>query len=383
MMGIMWTFQYLRRIDPKSFITVLILMGISLVILSSYSVAPTGLDLTEEPFFTPIVWSQIKRFALGFGVYFFCAAFDYNKLREWTWLLYCGMLVTLVGVFFTDAVAGVHRWYKVPLIGVGFQPSEYSKLIVVLALAWFLERTKERSHLLRTAIEGGIIVLIPFALILKQPDLGTALVLYPVTIVMFYFGGLHPWVVRSMSALAIMGLSIVLTIFLGIVDHEEAKPFATKFLKNYQYDRLDPNTHHQKAAVTAIAIGGVTGAGWRKGTYTNGGWLPMPVTDSVFPAFGEEFGLLGLLALISLFYTLVYLGFQVITVAKDSFGRLLAAGVSTYLAIHVLVNIGMMCGLLPITGVPLTLVTYGGSAVFSSMAALGILQSIYSRRFMF
>jgi len=127
----------------------------------------------------------------------------------------------------------------------------------------------------------------------------------------------------------------------------------------------------------------MTGTGWRKSEYTSGGWLPASYTDSVFPAFGEEFGFLGLLFLLALFYSLIYFSFQVAAVAKDPFGRLLSAGIAVYLAMHILMNIGMMSGFLPITGVPLVLVTYGGSSILSTMTALGILQSIYSRRFMF
>jgi rod shape determining protein RodA len=220
-------------------------------------------------------------------------------------------------------------------------------------------------------------------LILKQPDLGTACVLYPVTLVMFYFGDLHPFVVRSMTWCGAMILGLVLVIFLGVVSHNDIKPYVTPFLKEYQFDRLDPNTHHQKAAISAIAMGGVKGTGWRKSEFTALGWLPAAYTDSVFPAFGEEFGLIGMLFLMALFYALIYFGFQVTVVAKDHFGRLLSAGITVYLAMHIIVNIGMMCGVLPITGVPLVLVTYGGSSIFVTMAALGVLQSIYSRRFMF
>jgi rod shape determining protein RodA len=175
----------------------------------------------------------------------------------------------------------------------------------------------------------------------------------------------------------------VVLIFLGVLPHEEVRPYVTHLLKSYQFDRLDPNTYHQKAAVTAIALGGLTGKGWRKSDYTGGGWLPAPYTDSVFPAFGEEFGFLGLLLLLVLFYALIYFSFQVTAVTTDPFGRLLSAGITVYLTMHMLVNVGMMSGLLPITGVPLVLVSYGGSSILSTMTALGILQSIYSRRYMF
>ena len=378
----MWSHLYLTRIDIRVIPVVLALMMISVLVISAYT-SDNSLDQIDETFFTHLVRVQLQWFAIGWGVFLFFAGFDYNKLREWTWFLYLIMIFLLIGLFFTDPIQRVHRWYRLPFINYSFQPSEYTKLIVVITLSWFLERRKAKSSQLSTAFFGGLIVGIPFILILKQPDLGTALILFPTALAMFYFGDLHPAVVKFMTWSAGIAFIAVSLIFLGIVSHDELRPYATKFLKDYQYERLNPNTHHQKAAITAIAVGGLTGTGWKKSEFTGGGWLPAPYTDSVFPAFGEEFGFVGLIFLMVLFYALIYFSFQVTVVAKDHFGRLLAAGVTVYLAMHVLMNIGMMCGFLPITGEPLILVTYGGSSILSTMTALGILQSIYSRRFMF
>jgi len=377
----MWNYRYLTRIDFRVIPLLLGLMLISLLVISSHTAHHN--ELQAESFFTPLVRSQLQWFFIGSLLYLFMAGFDYNKLREWTWIFYGIMILALIGLFFTDGIQRVQRWYRIPLIGISIQPSEYAKLIVVIALSWFLERRASKSSSLSTAFMGGIIVGIPFILILKQPDLGTALVLFPITLVMFYFGDLHPLVVKGLTIAGGIALVFIALIFLGVLPHEELRPYATLFLKNYQFDRLDPNTHHQKTAATAIALGGLTGTGWRKSEYAGGGWLPTPYTDSVFPAFGEEFGFIGLLLVMVIFYALIYFSFQVTAVAKDHFGRLLSAGITVYLAMHILVNIGMMSGFLPITGVPLVLITYGGSSVLSTMAALGILQSIYSRRFMF
>lgn len=377
----MWTHRYLSRIDFRLIPVILGLMFISLLVVSSFSV--DGVTDADESFFTPLVRQQIRWFFIGGIVFILFAGFDYNKLREWTWLLYGIIIILLVGLFFTDAIQRVHRWYRISWLHVSFQPSEYAKLIVVFTLSWFLERHQSAAASWSTALFGSLIAGIPFLLILKQPDLGTALVLFPITLVMFYFGGVRPSVVKVMTFGAGIALALVAVIFLGIIPHEEIRPYATKVLKEYQFDRLDPHTHHQKAAATAIALGGLTGQGWRSSEFTGGGWLPAAYTDSVFPAFGEEFGFFGLLLLLVLFYALIYFSFQVTAVASNQFGRLLSAGISVYLAMHILVNIGMMSGFLPITGVPLVLVTYGGSSVLSTMTALGILQSIYSRRFMF
>ena len=186
-----------------------------------------------------------------------------------------------------------------------------------------------------------------------------------------------------MSLLGLGGLAFVSLIFLGIISHEEIRPYVTKIIKDYQFERLNPNTYHQKAALTALSLGGVTGSGWGKSEFTGRQWLPAAHTDSVFASYGEEFGLMGVFILLLLFFGLLYFSFQVTALAKDHFGRLLSAGISVYLAMHMIVNMGMMSGFLPITGVPLVLISYGGSSIIATMAALGILQSIYSRRFMF
>ncbi len=376
----MWSARYLARLDFRVLPVILSLMVISLLVISSYTVDP---DNSEDIFFTPIVRTQIQWFFIGTLLYFFCAGFDYNKLREWTWILYALVILSLIGLFFTDSIQRVHRWYRIPFLNISFQPSEYDKLVVVITLSWLLERRLPLASEWSTVFFAALVVGIPFILILKQPDLGTALVLFPISLVMCYFGNLRPSVIKGMTCIGGLALFLVALLFLGILPHETIRPYATVVLKDYQFDRLNPATHHQKAAAIAISLGGVTGSGWRKSEFSGKGWLPAPYTDSVFPAFGEEFGLMGLLLLLVLYYALIYFSFQVTDVAKDSFGRLLSAGVTVYLAMHILVNIGMMCGFLPITGVPLVLVTYGGSSILVTMMALGILQSIYSRRFMF
>ena len=290
-------------------------------------------------------------------------------------------MLLLIGLFFFPSVQNVHRWYR--LGPVAFQPSEYAKLVVVLVLSLFLEGEGKKARTWRSTLWAVMIVMVPFLLILKQPDLGTALVLFPIALVMFYFGGVKRRVVVTLTVLALCGFALISALFLGILPHEEFRPIATKVMKDYQYERLSPHTYHQNAAETAIALGGIKGSGWRKSEFTGHQWLPAAHTDSVFPAFAEEFGLLGVLFLLAVFFGLIHLSFQVAAVAPDLFGRFLAAGIAVYLAMHILVNLGMMCGFLPITGVPLVLISYGGSSVLATMTALGILQSIYSRRFMF
>lgn len=356
-------------------------MLISILVISA-TTGDLG-EIGEDTLFTKTSKNQIRAFGLGWIAYFFFAGLDYRKLKKWTWFGYCAMILMLLGLFFMPAVHNVHRWYRIPGIPFDIQPSEGAKLIVVMALSLYLENKGRYTERAGVTIKSLLIVFIPLLLILRQPDLGTALVLYPIALVMFYFGGIKKWVVRWMSILALGALIFISLMFLGFIDHEGFRPFATKVIKEYQYERLNPHTYHQEASQTAIALGGMMGSGWHKSEFTGQQWLPAAHTDSVFAAFSEEFGLMGVFFLLLFFFGLLYFSFQVTAVAADRFGRLLSAGITTYLAMHMIVSMGMMCGFLPITGVPLMLITYGGSSVLSTMTALGILQSIYSRRFMF
>jgi rod shape determining protein RodA len=378
-MQFMWNSRAILRIDFRILPLVVCLMGISLLVISSMT---ANLEGERFIFWTPLVKTQVRWCCLGWAVFFLAAGFDYRKLRDWGVVLYLAIVVLLMGLFFVSPIQNVHRWYRIAGL-ISFQPSEQAKLILVVFLGWFLEKKGTCVDSLQTALQMGILVGVPFLLILKQPDLGTALILYPIALVMGYFGGIHRSVMKVLIGCGMAVLFLVMLMFMGILSHEQMRPAFTSVIKPYQYERLNPDTYHQKAAQTAIAIGGLTGTGWHKSEFSGKKWLPAAHTDSVFAAFGEEFGFVGIAFLLFLFYALIYFSFQVAAVARDPFGRFLAAGLAMYLAMHVMVNIGMMCALLPISGVPLIFVTYGGSSLLTTMATLGVLQSIYSRRFMF
>lgn len=372
---------YVRRLDYRIFPLLLLLMIVSLLVIAS---ADQSSAYLESPvLFTPLVLRQLLFFGIGWVWFFFLSYYDYRKLRQHCLFIYIGIVILLLGLFFTEPIQNVRRWYRLPLINFGLQPSEYAKLALVITLSYFLEKHADHVKKLSTVFQACLIVLIPFALILKQPDLGTSLVLLPITLVMFYFGGIHRRVIVLMGIGGIILFSFVVSMFLGILSHEKVKPLATTVMKEYQYERLNPDNYHQRSAQIAIALGSLTGSGWGQSDYTAKHWLPFADTDSVFPAFTEQFGFIGAFLLLLVFFGLIHFSFQVIAVAKDLFGRLLSSGIAVYLAVHVIINIGMMCGLLPITGVPLLLISYGGSSVMATMMAFGILQSVYVRRFMF
>lgn len=359
-------------------IIIFILMVISLCIISSMS---SGYE--DQMFLTALTSKQIKYFCIGWVFFFFFAGLDYHKLREWTWIFYLLSIFLLIGLYLVSPIQNVQRWFRIPILGMSFQPSELTKLAVVLTLAWYLEKKAESSHLLSTAFGLMWIVGIPFLLILKQPDLGTAIVLIPITLSMAYLGGVHKKLLKTGVVFFSLFFILLSSVFLGFFSHQEMKPFMLTFLKPYQYERLNPETYHQTAAQVAISLGGAFGEGWRESEFSKRQYLPAATTDSVFPAFCEEFGFLGAVFLLSFYFILIYFCMQTGFHCKDRFGRYLVSGIAIYLAMHILINVAMMCGFLPITGVPLVLLTYGGSSIMTTMIALGIVQSIYSRRFMF
>jgi rod shape determining protein RodA len=375
----MWDHRALLKLDIKMIISIIALMMISLIVISSM----TDISLEKNIFFTSYVKSQIQWFCLGWIVFLFFAGFDYRRFYQISLLLYILMIFLLLGLYIAKPIQSVHRWYRLPIININIQPSEFAKIIVVMTLGWFLEKNDNHKDRLSTILKLLFIVGLPFLLILKQPDLGTALVLYPITLIMFYFANINKKVINAMLLSGLSMIFLVVLIFTNILSHENLKPYFTKVIKEYQYARFNPKTYHQNAAKTSIALGGVTGSGFKKSEFASQKWLPAAHTDSVFPAFSEEFGLIGVIFLLFIYYMLVHVSFAVIIYAKDYYGRLIASGIAVYLAMHIIVNITMMCGFLPISGVPLILVTYGGNSVLTTMASLGILQNIYTRRFVF
>jgi len=356
-------------------------MLISLLVISATSTGER--QRADASFFTPLVKSQLQWFGIGGLGYLFFAGINYHKLREWSWIFYLSTILMLMGLFFIDPINNVHRWYRIPLTGMGIQPAECAKLSLILTLSWFIEKKGRAVDRWCVFFQSMPLVLIPCVLVLKQPDLGSALVFYPITLGMFYFCGVNRKIVAILSGIGLTILGITALIFLEVIPPEGTRFFFKYFLKDYQYARLNPSTYHHRAAQTAIALGKWVGSGFRQSVFSGDGCLPAASTDSVFPAFTEEFGFLGAFFLLSLFFVLIYYTFQVVATARDCFARALSSGIAIYFATHVVLNIGMMCGFLPITGVPLLLITYGGSSVLWTMIALGILQSIYARRYMF
>ena len=342
------------------------------------------------------------------------AYLDYHHLKKAAPVLYIIMILMLAAVIFAGVKGlGAQRWFQ--LGPLSFQPSEFAKIIMVVALAtFFTERPKIEGKLDTASLL--FMVGLPFLLIFKQPDLGTALVFLVILIGMLAYSWADPRLLiflvtplisillRPMLAVWIVYLlALALTLFLTRATFWDwllifglnlvvgiAVPFIWHMLKPYQQQRiitfLDPSVdpygagYHSLQSIIAIGSGGFFGKGFLHGTQTQLQFIPEQHSDFIFSAIGEEFGLLGALVVLSLFFVIVWRAFTIAAEAEEIFGGLLAAGVGSMTAFHAFANIGMTVGMLPVVGVPLPFVSYGGTSLVMNMAAVGILQSIYMRR---
>jgi len=326
---------------------------------------------------------QIYWVILGLVIFTLMSNFNYRRLWDITYFLYIFAVFLLFLVFILGAIRlGAQRWLR--MAWFNFQPSEIAKLIIVIFLARYFSKSfaeevsfsARRLGLLRSLFIPFIFIAIPMGLIVEQPDLGSGVMVLLIFLAMLYIAGVK---------LKYLFLSL-LAAFLSL-------PFMWHFLKDYQKDRLmvflNPNIDPLGAGYTiiqskiAIGSGGIFGKGWLSGTQSQLRFLPESHTDFIFATFAEEWGLLGSIVLLVLYYVLISEGIKIALRTSDRFGRLLAFGISLMLTIQACVNIAMNLGLAPIVGLPLPLMSYGGSSVVTTFIALGILANIDKTRTIF
>ena len=313
---------------------------------------------------------QVAWVLLGCAIYVTATFFEYRRLRSVAPALYVGMLVMLVAVHLVGHTAlGARRWLA--LAGFPLEPSELSKLVLVIVVAAYLSRWERISW----RVFAGALALVgaPAGLVVTQPDLGTTLVLIAVAFGVLFLAGARPAQLTSLLAAGTLAL-----------------PLLPHILRGYQRRRLeiflDPSQdplgagYNLLQARIAVGSGGLFGRGWLHGLQGQLGFVPERATDFVFATFAEEFGLFGSLVLLTLFGTLLIRVLRSATVSPDRFGGLLAGGTFVMVLVQVVENVGMNIGLLPIAGIPLPLISYGGSATITTLAALGLVQSVTVRR---
>jgi rod shape determining protein RodA len=358
----------LRRLHFPSAIAMLCLMVVGVVFV--YSAGYRGEDQPDAGFHRrQIVWCVI-----GVGVFVGAAVADYRRVGAQAAGLYlAGIAALVIVLLFGMRVYGARRWLD--LFGQRVQPSEFAKLATILALARYLSRPQVNPRAFSTVTVSILLVGIPFLLIAAEPDLGSAAALAPVAVVLLIVAGV-PW-----KTLGGLGLAAVVALPLGW--------FA---LGGYQRDRLlvfldpgrDPLGAGWNSIQSAIAVGsgGLQGKGFLRGTQNVLGFLPRTVapTDFIFSVIAEEKGFVGSAALLGLYAILMAGGLRAAARARDKFGQLWAAGLTALLFFHVFTNIAMTIGLMPVTGLPLPFVSYGGSFMTAAALAAGEIQSVYIRR---
>ena len=339
----------------------ILLCGFGLVVLYSAS----GQDMGQ-------IQRQLIRLGLAFAVMIVMAQVPPSQIRRWSPGLFGIGLILLIAVLVAGQMGkGAQRWLDLGLFR--FQPSELTKLAVPMMIAWFLAEKSLPPGWKRLAIAAGMI-LVPVLLIAKQPDLGTSLLVASAGIFVLFLAGLS-W--------RFIGGMIITAIPLGWVVWQWG-------MRDYQRDRvltfLDPERdplgtgYHIIQSKIAIGSGGLYGKGWLNGTQSHLEFLPERTTDFIFAVLSEEFGLAGILLLLTLYLLIILRGLYIATRAQDTYSRLLGGALTLVFFVYLFVNTGMVSGILPVVGVPLPLVSYGGTSLVTIMAGFGILMSIHTHR---
>lgn len=347
------------HIDPQLLSGALILCGLGLVVL--YSAGDQSMDVMVR---------QTIRICVGIVTMILVAQISPARLARWAPLLYALGIVLLFAVFLFGTGRSANRWLHIGI--VQFQPSEMMKIVVPVTIAWFLF-DKVLPPNLRTTIVAMLLVLVPGFLIIRQPDLGTALLVMAAGLFTLFFAGIS-W--RWIFSAAGIGLLVAPLGWFLLHDYQRQRILT---LFDPQRDPLGTGYHIIQATI-AVGSGGISGKGWLHGTQSHLEFLPERATDFIFAVYCEEFGFIGVIILLAAYAMVLARSLRIALSAQDSFGRLLAASLTMTLFIYVFVNMGMVTGQLPVVGIPLPLVSYGGTSLVTILAGLGILMSIHTHK---
>jgi rod shape determining protein RodA len=319
---------------------------------------------------------QMYWIAGGVIAMFIFAKIDYHKLIDWVPWAYGVCLVSLVAVKLVGTkVLGARRWIRIG--PMHFQPSEWVKLILILAVARYFANLGGRSLTWRDIFKAFALVGLPMLLVLVQPDMGTALTYTPILIAGLFLGGIN---IRQ--ALVLMACGSVLIVG-AWTSGKVLKPYQKARLTSFINPDNDPkgSGYQIRQSLIAVGSGGIWGKGAAKGTQTQGDFLPIPHADFIFAAFGEEHGFVGAVFVLLLYFSILMRLIQNAQTAADLPGSLIIMGIVAVLTFQIAVNVGMVIGFMPVTGIPLPLMSYGGSSVLFTFLALGVMMNVRMRRF--
>ena len=371
-----------------------------------YSATMANPAMAALPWYDQSWVRQIVWYALGIGAGAALCALDYHTLARWSFVAYWVTIFFLLIVLIPHIGSmrfGARRW--IDFGPFQFQPSEFAKLAFILALAHFLSRPPDELRLPLNFWKGLGLLLLPFLLTLKEPDLGSALVMLPTGLVMMFVGGTPKryllklvGVVGLLGALFLVDVLFVppgwwqismepyqrdrLLVYFGRDFTAFAPPNATPAELDRLRERQRDRSHNVRQASISVGSGGLLGKGWRHGTQYALGFLPRAVAhnDFIFSVIAEEEGFVGSVVVLALYAVVLFCGLRIAGQARDRLGKLVAVGVVTLIFSHVFINIGMNIRIMPVTGVPLPLLSYGGSSVLGSLIAIGLMQNVHIHR---
>lgn len=350
------------HIDGLLLLLLLTLGSVGLFVL--YSASGKSWDLLIK---------QASSFGMGLGAMFVLAQIEPRFLARWVPLGYLiGVALLVVVDVMGHNAMGATRWINIPGV-IRFQPAEFMKLLMPMTIAWYLSK-RSLPPGFKHSVVGLALIVVPFVLILKQPDLGTAMLVLASGAFVLFVGGLRwRWIIMAVSAAVPVAVGMWY-----FVMHDYQKQRVLTFL-DPESDPLGSgwNIIQSKAA---IGSGGVFGKGWLLGTQSHLDFLPESHTDFIIAVLGEEFGLVGVCLLLVLYLLVIYRGLVITAQAQTLFGKLLAGSITMTFFVYVFVNIGMVSGLLPVVGVPLPFISYGGTSLVTLMSGFGVLMSIHTHR---
>lgn len=349
------------HLDAPLLVALLIVAGGGLFVLYSAS----GENLSQ-------VTRQGMRLAISFSVMLVIAQLSPQTLRRWSPRVFVfGVLLLLAVLLIGEIGKGAQRWLDLGF--VRFQPSELMKIAVPMMVAWHLSDAALPPTRWRLLI-SALLIAVPVAMVIKQPDLGTAVLIGSAGFFTLFLAGLR-W--RLLLGIALIGAALLYPVWHFML-HDYQRERVHTFL-NPERDPLGAGYHIIQSKI-AVGSGGVYGKGWLNGTQSQLDFLPERHTDFIFAVFSEEFGLIGALLLLAAYLFVVIRGLMIAVQAQDTFSRLLAGSLSLTFFVYVFVNTGMVIGLLPVVGLPLPLISYGGTSMVTVMAGFGILMSIQTHR---
>jgi len=377
--------KLLKNLDWVFLGLILIIVIVSLLILKSASA-----NVVSDPYY--FVKKQLLWIFVGFIAMFIVASFNYTFFMKAANLIYVVNIAILIAVLIVGEEAkGAQRWISLGFFD--FQPSEFAKIAIIITFASFLAKRQGNLNRFRDLVPCFLHIGLPMLLILKQPDLGTSLVFLAIMMGMLWAAGANPKLIVAMIVIALILVAVIFGVLFFATDGFQ-KPIdelpVPLPLKTYQLMRLiifvnpdmDPlgAGYHVIQSQVAIGSGGFWGKGFGQGSQVQGNFLPEHHTDFIFSVVGEELGFLGGCVILLLFFFLLNRIIKISGEAKDPLGSLLAVGIASMLLFHVLVNVGMTIGIMPVTGLPLPFLSYGGSGMLANMISMGLVLNVNLRR---